>query len=66
MESGETDLIFSGFSTQLDLESSKTGKQSVFRAAVHSEQEADKWLSEYTKSTQSQWIVKDTFPHHSR
>lgn len=66
MSSNETDLIFGGFNTLLDLDNSITGKQSVFRAAVHSQQEADKWLADYSRSTQSQWIVKETFPHYSR
>lgn len=66
MENSEEELNFGGFLTILDLENSKCEKESVFRAAVHSKQDADRWLEDYSKCTRSQWVVKDTFPNHKR
>ncbi|KAE8741224.1 hypothetical protein FOCC_FOCC013258 [Frankliniella occidentalis] len=66
MINSDEELEFGGFTTVLDRENSIKDEKSVFRAAIHSEQDAGRWLEEYSKTSRSEWIVKDTFPHHSR
>ncbi|KAE8741649.1 hypothetical protein FOCC_FOCC012852 [Frankliniella occidentalis] len=66
MNSTTEELTFGGFTTIIDWDNCIKGEQSVFRAAVHSKKDADRWLQDYSKSTRTEWIVKDTFPNHTR
>lgn len=53
------------FKTILDTTNSSEDV-SVFRAAISSEDDVKVWLSEFSKTTHTEWIVNQTYPKHQR